>query len=252
MSDNLSSKQELVRLPKITAKIIDDYRGRDIPLLEAVDGAAYSWTQEAVDFACLVKGEGYAEIERLKQKLAYADDAAAKGELARQNAGGMELQIEAQRDKIKELEEANTQLMQDLLKGSIRIAEAEKRLGEPPAVTLHHCNICGGEVDLSNATKPTEKVGRGAKFKQTDAPDDGAMRGAAVTKSAGCATHLPNQSPWCPICNPDKTVPALNRASAETPAPLCSRCLGVAKDDCYFPEDCTHFRPAESEEGNQP
>lgn len=45
------------------------------------------------------------------------------------------------------------------------------------SIGTHHCNICGGEVDLSNATKPTEKVGRGPKFKQTDAPDDGDMKG---------------------------------------------------------------------------
>lgn len=43
----------------------------------------------------------------------------------------------------------------------------------------YHCNVCGGEVDLSNATRPTEKVGVGRKFRQTDAPDDGPMRGVA-------------------------------------------------------------------------
>lgn len=44
------------------------------------------------------------EIDTLKQKLAYAEDAAAKGDLARQNAAGMELLIDTQRDKIKQLE----------------------------------------------------------------------------------------------------------------------------------------------------
>lgn len=29
--------------------------------------------------------------------------------------------------------------------------------------TTHHCNICGGQVDLSHATTPTAHVGPGGK-----------------------------------------------------------------------------------------
>lgn len=46
------------------------------------------------------------ELAELKTKLAYAEDAAAKGDLARQCAGGMELEI-------KELKESNAKLVKD-------------------------------------------------------------------------------------------------------------------------------------------
>lgn len=38
---------------------------------------------------------------------------------------------------------------------------ALRRLHELEAREIYHCNVCGGEVDLSNATKPTAKVGPG-------------------------------------------------------------------------------------------
>lgn len=62
------------------------------------------------------------EITSLKTKLAYAEDAAAKGDLARQNACGMEMQI-------AELKSQNERLVKVLdnfvTKGHLTLSEFE-------------------------------------------------------------------------------------------------------------------------------
>lgn len=64
MSDHLTSKEK-VYLPKITADIFEQYSG-SLELIESFP--RWSWTQEAVDLACLVKKEAMDEIDRLKRR----------------------------------------------------------------------------------------------------------------------------------------------------------------------------------------
>lgn len=51
---------------------------------------------------------------------------------------------------------------------------------ETPA-RVYHCNICGGEVNLSNAALPSVHYGPGGRkqHKQTDTPDDGDTKKAS-------------------------------------------------------------------------
>jgi hypothetical protein len=51
----------------------------------------------------------------LRTKLTYAEDAASKGDLARQNASGMEIRIKELEDENKELREA----LEGMMKGQV-------------------------------------------------------------------------------------------------------------------------------------
>lgn len=70
-------------------------------------------------------------IAELERDLALANDAAAKGDLARANAGGMEM-------RIKELEHENTSLGEVMTAANARIIELEKALTDLSACIQSH------------------------------------------------------------------------------------------------------------------
>lgn len=107
MTDSISSKDQL--------------RAKSVDLFAQLRHQGHGYVADAFDNAL-------AEIERLEQDNARFINSHEV----------LSLLLDTQRDRIKELEEANSQLMQDLLKGSIRIAEAEKRSAQPPNDALAH------------------------------------------------------------------------------------------------------------------
>lgn len=93
----------------------DQLRAKSVDLFAQLRHQGHGYVADAFDNAL-------AEIERLEQDNARFINSHEV----------LSLLLDTQRDRIKELEEANSHLMQDLLKGSIRIAEAEKRSAQPP------------------------------------------------------------------------------------------------------------------------
>jgi hypothetical protein len=91
------------------------------------------------------------ENKALKTKLAYAEDAAAKGDLARQNAGGMEMRIGELEEENKRLREALEPVVASWKRHGPRIIESRGGLED------NRVSEVNGAIDnaAKALTKPT-------------------------------------------------------------------------------------------------
>lgn len=69
-----------------------------------------------------------------------------------------------------------------------RIADGLGSVVETRAPQNYHCNICGGDVSFPDGAKPSMSIGPGNKtrLRQTDAPDDGSMKGSSQEIKPDC------------------------------------------------------------------
>ncbi|WP_221768634.1 hypothetical protein [Pseudomonas aeruginosa] len=153
--------------------------------VKALQSAANSWQSGYDEGRRMGTKHRQSEVEQLSQevsalrtKLAMAEDAAAKGDAARQRCGGMEMEIEELRAELAELR-------------AMVVVVPERKGGQSTIPGLHRnrgWNACLDELARINGMTVSEGLVQGmAKFAQEiicGALDGGSFDGADIQESA--------------------------------------------------------------------